>query len=77
MAGLGWNKYAYGKDAHSIREVEISGLGRRNFTCGSNSKNYYQNKMRLCKACGKQAVKGKYCQSCADFIRKMQKRDPA
>ena len=31
--------------------------------------------MRLCVVCGKQAVKGKYCQSCADFIRSMKERD--
>lgn len=31
--------------------------------------------MRTCTVCGKQAVKGRYCQSCAEFIQMMQKRE--
>lgn len=38
-------------------------------------KNIYR--LRYCVICGKQAVKGKCCQSCSDFISKMQKRDQA
>lgn len=36
-----------------------------------------RTRMRLCIICGKQAIKGHYCQSCADFIRMMKKRDQA
>lgn len=55
MAGLGWNKYAYG---------------------GKGGKDYKgREQIRYCKICGKQATKGKYCQTCYVFLNKMQKRD--
>ena len=39
----------------------------------------YRSDMRVkyCLICGKASDKMRYCQSCNDFIRKMQKRDPA
>lgn len=41
--------------------------------CGNKQREY--ERIRYCIICGKQAVKGKYCQSCAVFIRNMKKRD--
>lgn len=36
-----------------------------------------RNKVRFCKICGKESVKGQYCQSCHAFLCMMQKRDQA
>jgi hypothetical protein len=51
-------------------------LWNKNIYGKKSSKEFNKRQtMRTCCICGKQAVKGRYCQSCAEFIRKMQKRE--
>ena len=60
---------------HRVYVLENEGMNKTYHTERKQNKRIFRD--RYCKICGKSITRDQYCGSCADFIREMQKRDPA